>query len=182
VHRVKSRLSPLYPWTWPSAVLWFTTTTTLREAGTSAGLVGAAQELIGAGGLLGAFAAAWLQRRSFFRGLVLGVAGGLTVALAVATVLVGRLSMAVPIAVRLFLAPSANIVLFARLAATTPDRMQASVISVVILAAGGAGALEPLTGGVLITQTGGRGAMLLWTAAVAAAALAASLARGLRPD
>lgn len=90
--------------------------------------------------------------------------------------------MAVPIAVGLFLAPSANVVLFARLAATTPDRIQARVISVVVLAAGGAGVLAPLTGGVLITQTCGRGAMLLWTAAVAAAALAASLARGLRPD
>ncbi len=160
----------------------FTTTITLRLAGTSAGLVGAAQGLIGAGGLLGAFAAASLQRRVSIRGLVLGVTVGLTVALAAATVLAGHLVMAVPIAVGLFLAPSANVVLFARLAATTPDHIQARVISVVILAAGGASALAPLLGDVLITQAGGRGAMSVWTAVVAIAVLAAAVTRGLRAD
>jgi len=107
---------------------------------------------------------------------------GLTVALAAATVLAGHLVMAVPIAVGLFLAPSANVVLFARLAATTPDHIQARVISVVILAAGGASALAPLLGDVLITQAGGRGAMSVWTAVVAIAVLAAAVTRGLRAD
>lgn len=143
----------------------FTTTITLRQQGTSAGLVGLAQGLFGAGGLLGAFAAGWLQRRLSFRGLLVTATVVLTVGLALATVLVGHLLMAVPVAVGLFFAPPVNAALFSRLAATTPDRIQARVISVIVLSATVAGALAPLLGGLLIHHSGPVTAMLPWTAA-----------------
>lgn len=158
----------------------FTTTITLRQQGTSAGLVGLAQGLFGAGGLLGAFAAGWLQRRLSFRGLLVTATVVLTVGLALATVLVGHLLMAVPVAVGLFFAPPVNAALFSRLAATTPDRIQARVISVIVLSATVAGALAPLLGGLLIHHSGPVTAMLPWTAATTLAASIALLARGVR--
>jgi len=149
-------------------------TTTLRQQGTSAGLVGLAQGLFGAGGLLGAFAAGWLQRRLSFRGLLVTATVVLTVGVTIATVLVGHLLMAVPVAVGLFFAPPVNAALFSRLAATTPDRIQARVISVIVLSATVAGALAPLLGGVLINHSGSVTAMLPWTAATVLAASIAS--------
>lgn len=97
----------------------------------------------GAGGLLGAVVAGLIQRRLGFRTLMVTVTLALVASVASATALTGRVAMAVPLAVGIFLAPSANVALFGRLAATTPDEIQARVISVVILAATGAAAVAP---------------------------------------
>jgi len=121
-----------------------------------------------------------IQRRLGFRTLMVTVTLALVASVASATALTGRVAMAVPLAVGIFLAPSANVALFGRLAATTPDEIQARVISVVILAATGAAAVAPLGAGLLVDHVTATAAMLGCTAAVALSALAAMTARGLR--
>jgi MFS family permease len=158
----------------------FATTIVLRQHGTAAGVIGLAQGVVGVGGLLGAFAAAWIVRRLSVVRLIRVVCAALFLALAATTVLTGSLLMVLPLSAGLFMAPAANAALFGRLAATTPDRLQARVISVVMLAATGAAAFAPLAVGLVISHVGGRAALAGCTAAIAASVLTSLLARGIR--
>ncbi|WP_405897239.1 MFS transporter [Streptomyces sp. NBC_00727] len=155
----------------------------LADAGHSPRALGLAQGCTAVGGLLGALCAARLQRLLPFHRLLLTALGVLLALLVASTALNGGLLMVVPLAAGLFLAPAVNSLLFGRLAATTPARIQGRVISVVALAATGAASLAPVVVGALVEQRGGTAAM---TTAVAAAALslaAAGLGRAaLRED
>jgi MFS family permease len=158
----------------------FATTIVLRQQGTAAGVIGLAQGVVGVGGLLGAFAAAWIVRRLSVVRLIRVACLGLLLALAATTALTGSVLMVLPLSAGLFLAPAANAALFGRLAATTPDHLQARVISVVMLAATGAAAFAPLAVGLVISDVGGRAALAGCTAAIAASVLTSLLARGIR--
>lgn len=157
----------------------FTVTLALSRSGTPASLIGVAQGLIGVGGLVGALMAGRVLARIAFRPLVRTVTITFAAMLAAATVLTGRVIMTIPIAVGALLAPSVNAALFGRLAATTPDEIQARVISVVILAATAAAALAPLGVGLLIDHISARVAMCACTASAAVAVAVALTARGL---
>lgn len=145
----------------------FTIVVALRQAGYPAGVIGMAQGLIAVGGLLGAIAASWLQRRAPFKLLITTTIAILCGCLAVSAALSGHLAMVLPVAVALFLAPALNAAIFSRLAATTPENLQGRVISVLIVASGAAASLAPLTMGLLISHLGGTLAMTACAAVVA---------------
>lgn len=158
----------------------FATTLVLRRQGTGASIIGLAQGGIGIGGLLGAFAAPWIIRRLSFAALIRVVCVALFLSLTATAALTGSLLMVLPLSAGLFLAPAANAALFGRLAATTPDHLQARVISVVTLTATGAAAFAPLGVGVLISHTGGTAAITGCAAAIALSVLTSATARGIR--
>src|SRR5699024_2052879 len=91
----------------------FTVIVVLRQGGRSAGTIGLAQGVIGAGGVLGALAASRMQRHASFRGLVIITVAVLCGCLALAAALSGRLVMVLPLAIALFIAPALNAAIFA---------------------------------------------------------------------
>jgi predicted MFS family arabinose efflux permease len=160
----------------------FTVVVVLRQAGNLAGVVGLAQAVIAVGGLLGAFAASWLQRLVPFRALVTAAPAILCVCMAVSAVLNGRLIMVLPVSVALFLAPALNAAIFSQLAATTPEHLQGRIISVVIFSSSAAASFAPLSMGLLINHLGGTVAMAVCAVVAALSALTALTCRGLKPD
>jgi MFS family permease len=160
----------------------FTVVVVLRQAGNPAGVVGLAQAVIAIGGLLGAFAASWLQRHAPFRRLIKSTTAILCVCMAVSAVLSGRLIMVLPVSVALFLAPALNAAIFSQLAATTPEHLQGRIISVVIFSSGAAASFAPLTMGLLINHLGGTVAMAVCAVVAALSVLTALTSRGLKPD
>lgn len=158
----------------------FTMTITLREHGLSAGMVGAAQGIIGIGGFAGALAAPRLTRLFSLRTLVIGTSWALALCFALSGAMTTSIVMAVPITCALVLSPAANSVLFGRLAETTPDHLQARVVSVVFFAATTAASLAPFFSGLLIEHVAGSVAMELTAIAAGLSAIAAMVSRGLR--
>ena len=158
----------------------FATTVVLREQGVAAGTIGLAQGVAACGGLLGAFAAPALVRRYSLRQLVIGVYWVLAVCVAVATALTGHPAMVAPLAVGLFFAPAANASLFGHLAATTPEKLQGRVISVVVFATQALSAVAPIAAGAVTEHVGAVAGMLLCVGAAFGAGIAATLAPGLR--
>lgn len=158
----------------------FSTTLVLRQHGYAASTIGLAQGVAALGGLLGAFAAPALTRRLSLRHIVVVIAWILLGCLAAATVLTGRLSMMLPLALGLFFAPAANAALFGHLAATTPDHLLGRVTSVIIFAATSAAALAPLATGTVVEHLDDTSALLVCAVAIAGSALAATFSTGLR--
>ncbi len=120
--------------------------------------------------------------------VVLRQAGTNTAAVAITgcliavTVLAGTVWMVAPLALGLFFAPAANAALMSRLAATTPNRIQGRVISVVILFATAAAALAPLTVGLLVEHTNPHISVAIVVIAAATSAVVATLSTGLNDD
>ena len=158
----------------------FTVIVVLRQAGNQPSIIGLAQGLIAVGGLLGALAASWLQRRAPFRRLIITTIALLCACLAVSAALSGHLVMVLPITIALFLAPALNAAIFSKLAATTPEHLQGRVISAVLASTGVAVAAAPLTAGLLITHLAGWVAMAACATAVGVALLVALTSRGLK--
>ena len=88
---------------------------------------------------------------------------------AVAALLLPSPLVAVPMAITLLLAPTANAALFAAMLRTTPEDMRGRVNNTVILAATGLAALAPLTAGLLVQHFSGRWALAVFAAAIGAA-------------
>lgn len=160
----------------------FTITLTLRQSGHPASVVGVTQGIVGVGGFLGALAASWLQRRFSLRTLVTIVAWALAACILSAAAVTTHIAVAAPLAAGLFLAPAANAALFGRMAATTPNELQARVTSVVMLGATSAAALAPLAAGLIIQHLGGAAAMLLFAVSVGLSALTATLNPGMHSE
>ncbi|BCJ40041.1 putative drug antiporter protein precursor [Actinoplanes ianthinogenes] len=158
----------------------FTIVVSLQRHGTAPAVIGLTETVIGVGGLIGAFAAPMMQRRWRPATLTRLICLVATALLLLSAVLMTGVAAAVPIAVTLFLAPACNAALFGRLAATTPDRLQGRVLSVIFLAAGSASAAAPLLAGLLTTVWSGTATMLIFAAAVAVSAVVATVSHGLR--
>ncbi|MGW5285379.1 MFS transporter [Streptomyces collinus] len=158
----------------------FSVTLVLSDNGYAPSVLGVAQGAIAVGGLLGAFAAAWIQRQASFYNLLLTAVSILFVLLVASALLTGHVLMVLPLAVGLFLAPAINAALFSRLAATTPDHIQGRVISVVVLFATLAASTAPLAVGLLIERVSGVAAMTLCAAAMALSLISTVLLPGLR--
>ncbi|MEV7771729.1 MFS transporter [Kitasatospora sp. NPDC086791] len=126
-----------------------------HEDQTAPGEIGLMMACLGAGGLLGAALASWLHRRLPAPVIVLGFAW----LAAVATSLMAAVSGGVPLGALLGLAalfaPVANTTVMTHQLLVTPDGMRGRVSSISALCAGGAGALGPLVGGVLVARSGG---------------------------
>jgi MFS family permease len=151
----------------------------LQRHGTSPGVIGLAETIVGAGGLLGAFAAPALQSRISLALLVRAFCWAGAALLVVSSLLTASVLVAVPIGVLVFLAPSCNAALFGYQAAITPDRLQGRVVSVVMLVATSAAALAPLLSGLVIDAWGGPATILVFAAAIGGSAIAATLSRAI---
>lgn len=158
----------------------FSTTVTLQQHRVPSSPIGLSLGAIGVSTLLGALCAGWLQRRMTMSTLVRLVVFGLIGFLLVTDLLSGRLVIVVPLALGIFLGPAINVALFSRLAADTPDRLQARVVSVVMLAAVSAAALAPVIAGALIQHWGDHASLTLAVATLAISAVAALVSRGIK--
>lgn len=158
----------------------FTITVSLRQSGSSAAAIGFALAGISVGGLLGAVAASWFQRRLPMRPMVilLNVAG--TVLFAVAALLLPSPLVAIPVAAVLLLAPAASAALNAAQMRTTPEHMRGRVSSAVFLIAMSLATLAPLTAGLLVQHVSGRWALAPFSAAMGVAAVLSMTLSGLR--
>ena len=147
----------------------------LQRHGTAPAVIGAAETIVGVGGLLGAFAAPALQSRVSFAVLIRAICWAGAGLMALSALLTASVLAAVPIGILVFLAPAGNAALFGYQAAITPDRLQGRVLSVVLMVATSAAALAPLLSGVIVTVWGGPATILVFAAAIAGSAVAATL-------
>jgi len=170
--------APLINFAFSGAI--FTITLTLRRAGIAPGIIGLTQAGIMAGGLLGAVIAPKLQGRLPLWHLAMAITAAGTVFLAVAAVVLPSPLVALPVAITLLLAPTANAALVAAMLRATPEGMRGRVNSTVIVAATGLAALAPLTSGLLVEHVSGHWAMAAFAAAIGIAAIMCLALPGLR--
>ncbi len=162
-------LAPLINFAFSGVI--FTITVALRQHGTSPGIIGLAQAGIAAGGLLGAVIAPRLQGRLPVWQLVIVMTVAATALFIVAALVLPSPLVALPVAIPVVLAPTANAALFAAMLRMTPEDMRGRVVSTVIMAATGLAALSPLTAGLLLENVSGRWAIGAFAAAIGAAAI-----------
>jgi len=158
----------------------FALTISLRRAGLPPALIGTATAIIGIGGLLGAFLAPALQRRLPLPTLIRLICWSTAALMVISVLLAPAVAAAAPLALAVFLGPSANAALFGYQAAVTPDHLQGRVVSVVLLAATSAAALAPTVAGVLLAHIAGHTALLIFPVLVVAAAVVATTSSGIR--
>jgi MFS family permease len=149
----------------------FTITVALRQDGVAPGIIGLALAGVAAGGLLGAIIAPKLQGRLPLWQLVVVMTVVGTGLFIVAALVLPSPLVAVPVAVMLLLAPTANAALFAAMLRTTPEDMRGRVNSTVITAATGLAALSPLVAGLLVERVSGQWALGAFAAAMGVAAI-----------
>ncbi|HUB38502.1 MAG TPA: MFS transporter [Streptosporangiaceae bacterium] len=149
----------------------FTITVALRQHGVAPGIIGLAQAGIGAGGLIGAVAAPKLQGRLPLSQLVIGLTVSAMGLFIVAAFVLPSPLVALPVAITLLLAPTANAALFAAMLRSTPENMRGRVNNTVIMAATALAALSPLVAGLLVQHVSGRWALGAFAAAIGVAAV-----------
>jgi MFS family permease len=170
--------APLINFAFAGAI--FTVTLALRQHGTSATVIGFTQAAIMVGGLLGAIAAPRLQGRLALSRLVAVVTAAGTLFFAGAAALIPSPLVALPIAVPLFLAPTANAALFAALLRRTAEDMRGRVNNAFLQVATGLAALAPLIAGLLVEHVSSHWAMGAFAAALGVSAILALTLKGLR--
>jgi MFS family permease len=158
----------------------FTITLALRQHGTSTAVIGLVQATIAAGGLLGAVAAPWLQRRMRLATLATAITLAGALLFGAAALLVPSPLVAAPVALALLLAPAANAALGAVALRSAPEEMRGRVINTVIMAATALAALAPLMAGLLVQHVSGAWAVGAFAATTAAAAVLCLILPGLR--
>jgi MFS family permease len=158
----------------------FTIVVTLQKQGTAPGVIGLAETIVGAGGLIGAIAAPALHRWVSFPQLIRSLCWAATGFLAASALLTISVATAAPVAVAVFVGPACNAALFAYQAAITPDHLQGRVLSVIFLFAMSAAATAPLLAGLLVTGWGSRAAIVVFASVVAVSAVTATLAPAIR--
>ncbi|MFE7566260.1 MFS transporter [Streptomyces sp. NPDC057539] len=145
------------------------------------GEMGVMMAFLGAGGLLGALCASKLYEALRPRVLVLGFAVVATVATALMAVVPTGMALGALLGVAGFLAPPANTAVMAYQLTVAPDDLRGRLSSVAAFCSGGAGALGPLAGGLLMTWGGGGSTpVLICAGAFAAVALVSMLSPSLR--
>jgi MFS family permease len=158
----------------------FTIIVTLQRHDVPPAIIGTVETVVAVGGLLGALAAPSLHRRMPLPSLIRGICWAAAGFLAFSAMVTSSVAAAIPVAIAVFLGPASNAALFGHQASITPDRLQGRVVSVVIVVATSVSAAAPLIAGVLIATLGGPAAVLLFAAAVAGSAIAATVSRGIR--
>ncbi|MEV7926016.1 MFS transporter [Kitasatospora sp. NPDC088264] len=132
-----------------------------NEDRTAPGEIGLMMACLGVGGLLGAALAPWLHRRLPAPVIVLGFAWLAAVATALMAVVSGGVPLGVLLGLAALFAPVANTTVMTHQLMVTPDGLRGRVSSIAALCSGGAGALGPLAGGVLVARSGGGTAAVL---------------------
>jgi predicted MFS family arabinose efflux permease len=158
----------------------FTIIVTLQMHHTRPAVIGTVEGIVAVGGLLGALAAPALIRRVRLPVLIRGICWTAAAFMAFSALFPTSVAAAVPVAAAVFLGPASNAALFGHQAAITPDRLQGRVVSVVITVATSVASAAPLLAGSMISAWGSSTSILVFAAAVAGAAIAASVSRGIR--
>jgi MFS family permease len=152
----------------------------LQSHGTSPAVIGLAETIIGAGGLLGALAAPLLQGRMKIATQIRLISWAGVALMATSSLFTSSVLAAAPIGILLMLSPAMNAALFGYQAAVTPDRLQGRVLSVLFMVAQSASALAPLLAGLAVDAWGGPLTILLFALIIAFAATAATVSHGVR--
>ena len=143
------------------------------ERGASSGLVGSILAVAAAGGLLGAAAAPWLQRRAPATAVIVGYHAVYAVLIPL-FLFVPPAAFGALFALMLFGAPALNAVLGTYAFALVPDRLMARVDAATGVLTSGASPLSRLVAGLLLSAVGANTTILVW--AGIAIALAAATA------
>jgi len=158
----------------------FAIVVTLQRHGVEPAVIGLVETIIAVGGLAGAVVAPALQRRLRLAVLVRAICWAAVALVALSALFTASIAAAVPVAFAVFLGPACNAALFGYQAASTPDRLQGRVVSVIFLGATSAAAAAPILAGTFVAAWNGPVTLLLFAAAVATSAVAASFSRGIR--
>jgi MFS family permease len=151
-----------------------------KELGASPALIGAMFAFVGVGGLLGSFAAPWVQRSFGARRVIVTIAWLWVAQIGVLVLLPNVLSLGVVSGLRSFAAPAFNVVVNSHVYRVTPDRMLGRVRSAARLVAWGSIPLGSLAGGFLAAAFGAQTTLLILTGIMCGVAVAATRARGMR--
>ncbi|MFC8513497.1 MFS transporter [Streptomyces sp. NPDC057257] len=151
-----------------------------RHLGASAGITGAVLGFFGCGGLAGAFAAPWIQRRLPPRTVAIGVTWLWVVLLVPIAAVPTPLALGPLVAAMAFVGPVWNVVVMGHQYKVIPDHMLARVKSVVLLVSWGAIPLGSLIGGVLLDGMGPRAAVLALSGFGLLVAVIATASPGIR--
>ena len=160
--------------------VFFTVILAMRVHGMSSATIGLTESGIVLGGLVGAVLQPRISARLTLHQLVvtLTVAGSALVA--VASVLVPSPLVAVPLALPLVLAPTANAALMAAMLRRAPPSMHGRVTNSLLQAATGLAVLSPLVAGVLVQHVSSSWAMGAFGVTLAISAVLALSLRSLR--
>jgi len=158
----------------------FTITLAMRQHGTSTSVIGLAQAVIAAGGVLGGVLAPRLRGRMRLRTLTIVMNLAETVLFGVAAFLIPSWLVALPVAMVPVLAPAGNAALFAVMLRSTPEEMRGRVSNTVGMVAMALATLAPLTAGLLVEHVSGAWAMGAFAATMAIVTVLCLTMPGLR--
>jgi hypothetical protein len=136
--------------------------------------------MLGAGGVVGALAAPYLQRLLSPYVSITAVFWVLAVLTPLTVVVHGGYLTGAVFAGMALLAPTANTTIVTQQLLSTPDELRGRLSGVLALLTGVAGAVGPVLGGVLAAAVPATTAVLLCTAGIAAVAVSATASRVLR--
>jgi MFS family permease len=153
----------------------------LRRDGVSAVVIGTAQAVIMAGGLVGAVLAPRIVGRLSLQQSILTVTISGAVLMLVAAVVLPSPAVAIPLALPLLLAPATNAAFFALMLRRTPPALHGRVNNGLLQTALALAALAPLLSGLVIEKASAGWAMVLFAAALVAVLPIALLRPALPP-
>lgn len=151
-----------------------------QQRGMPATEIGIMAAMLGAGGVLGTFAAPHVQRMASPYLSIVGVFWALTVLTPVAILIHNGYLMGLLFAAMAFLAPTASTTIFTHQLLLTPDELRGRLTGVTTMALGLAAVAGPAVGGAVAQVLPGDLAMLLCAAGTAALTLFATVSPALR--
>jgi uncharacterized protein YbdZ (MbtH family)/MFS family permease len=148
--------------------------------GVPSGQIGIMAAMLGVGGILGALAAPYLQRRFNPYVSIIGVFWALTLLTPLAIFITNGYLLGALFATMAFLAPTANTTIDTYLLLLTPDELRGRMSSVIGVALGTAAVVAPALGGVLMQVVPGSRAVMICASGIAIVTVLATLSRTLR--
>lgn len=161
------------------SALTLTAIVAARQSGAAPADVGVMMAISGAGGLLGALAAPWLQQRKP-ASVVLAMFWVAAAAIPAMAVHPTAWTIGPLLAAAFFLAPAANAILYTYQMTITPDHLQGRVISSLALIGSAVTPVGPLASGLILDRWGVTAALLSIASVMAVVALGATLSRTIR--
>ena len=151
-----------------------------QRRGTPAGEIGVMAAMLGAGGVVGALAAPYLQRVLSPYVSIAAVFWVLAVLTPVTALVHGGYLIGAIFAGMALLVPTANTTIVTQQLLSTPDELRGRLSGVLALLTGVAGALGPVLGGLLTAVVSGTTAVLVCAAGIAVVTVSVTASRVLR--
>lgn len=158
----------------------FTIILALRRNGSSATVIGGAEAVIMAGGLLGAVVAPKIQGRFRLWQLVVGITLCGTLLMAAGAAILPSPLVAAPMAFSLFLSPAVNAALMAAMLRASPEEMRGRVTNALMQAAMVLSTVAPLLAGLMVEEVSASWAMGTFAAILGVSTVMAVVLPGLR--